>query len=107
MLPQNRILLSDLETCEFVQAYPSEQPAFVDPGKELLIPEEGVLNILESVYGFSPKKVAESVKGYCLDRYRVHYYLVLNQQMAGGQSLLGAERLCKYKKQRKSSASKL
>jgi hypothetical protein len=84
-----------------------EQPAFVDPGKELLVPEEGVLSILECMYGFSPKKVAESVKGYLLDRYRAHYYLILTQQMAGGQNLLGAERLCKYKKQRKSSASKL
>jgi serine/threonine protein kinase len=58
VLPQNRIILSDLETCEFVQAYPLEQPAFVDPGKELLVPEEGVLSILECMYGFSPKKVA-------------------------------------------------
>ena len=71
------------------------------------MPEGNVLNVLELEFRLSPKKVADSVKGYCLDRFRAHYYLILARQMAQGQNTLGVGTLCKYKKQRKSSASKL
>jgi hypothetical protein len=51
--------------------------------------------------------VADSVKGYSLDRFRAHYYLTLARQIFQGQNTLGVGKLCKFKKQRKSSASKL
>jgi serine/threonine protein kinase len=105
--PTRRLLLADLQNSEFAQNYPVQEPAFVDAAKEVLVPEEGVLGILEREFGLSAKKVGESVKGYSLDRFRAHYYLVLARQMAAGQGLLGVGILTKYKKQRKSSASKL
>jgi hypothetical protein len=30
-----------------LQTYPFEEAAFVDPGKELLVPEDNVLSVLE------------------------------------------------------------
>ena len=44
--PTQRPLLADLQSSEFAQAYPMREPSFVDPGKELLVPEESVLGVL-------------------------------------------------------------
>jgi hypothetical protein len=73
----------------------------------VLVPEDSVLAILELDFGLNQRKVSESVKNYNLDKYRAHYYLILARQLTSKQNYLCDSVLSKYKKQRKSSLSKL
>lgn len=45
--PSQRLKLEDLQNSEFALAFPLHDPAYVDPSREVLVPEDSILTILE------------------------------------------------------------
>lgn len=62
-----------------MMAYQFREPNYIDHNKEMIIPEENIMSILERDFGIEKRKVSESIKAYNLDKFRAHYYLTLGK----------------------------
>lgn len=60
-----------------MMAYQFREPNFIDHNKEMIIPEENIMSIMERDFGMEKRKVCETIKAYNLDKIRAHYYLTL------------------------------